>query len=246
MKKLWLRIFALCLVAMLFTTAAIADVSAIATDTLFFRTGPNTKYAGDFSAPQSTHIVAIERDEGNGTTWVLVEFMLDGELQRAYTGLKRMNVLGTLPWASYIGYASTAVIGDTVYAGPGSYYKVRGRLGDGEKVILLNYDGDYAYVEFYDAASKALSRGYVESWLLDSTTYYDGSAMFCPGATINSACTVYSRPGSGSSMGKVGVNEVVSYIGYQSGYALIEFYSSASHGGRQGWIPMSCLTEFGY
>jgi len=170
MKRLIAFVLAL---TMLLAVPALAAVRAVPNQKLAFRTGPNTKYVELYTLPQSTDITAIEYEEGNGVTWVLVEFTYQGQRVRAYTGLKRMSVQGNIPWANH---AWTNVIVNTtgqVYSAPGGNAAYRGRVNAGESVELLRYDGDYAYIEFYDGANGAVSRGWIPQRMISGEGYYD-------------------------------------------------------------------------
>ena len=168
MKKTSIALVILLLLAMV-TSGALASVSATPNQKLAFRTGPNTKYVEVGTLPQSTSIRAIEYEEGNGVTWVLVEYTYNGERCRAYTGLKRMTVNGYIPWADHYNESWQADGYVSVYAAPSTQAAYRGSLYDGEWVTLLDWEGDYAFIEFMDGGTP--SRGYVYSW--DLRTYYD-------------------------------------------------------------------------
>lgn len=184
MKDFFKLITMTCLLAILLTCNALADVPATPNQRLSFRTGPNTKYVELYTLPQSTQITAIEYEEGNGVTWVLVEYEFEGKVCRAYTGLKRMTVHGDIPWASN-GSRSAAIGGDfTVLAAPVANAAYRGQLYDGDVVEILDYEGSYAWIEFYDYEHNAPSRGYILADVLDYTgpddTYdqMNGSGLF--------------------------------------------------------------------
>ena len=166
MKKLLTLLLAAAL--LLAALPASAAVSAMPTMNLALRTGPNTKYVELYTLPQSTRITAYEYESGNDVTWVLIEYTYNGEVCRGYTGLKRMNVNGSIPWASHINETATISSGGSVLAAPNGRAAYRGRVDAGERVTLLDYEGSYAFIEFYDAANGAPSRGYVESWQLGS------------------------------------------------------------------------------
>ena len=178
MKKVWVWICALMLLAS--ATGALAGVRATPNQDLGLRTGPNREYAWLDTMPQSTSITAYEYEEGNGVTWVLVQYTYRGKVYRGYTGLKRMTVHGDIPWAAHI-YAGAAVIDDcSVLAAPTDRAAWRANLSLGDYVSILEFEGDYAFIEFYDVEADANSRGYVESWLLDSDAL-DGEAEYVDG-----------------------------------------------------------------
>ena len=111
-----------------------ASVPATPNQKLAFRTGPNTKYVELYSLPQSTSIRAIEYEEGNGVTWVLVEFEYAGSRVRAYTGLKRMSLSGYVPYAQHDSLNRRLQMTADVYAAPDMNATVRARLSEGSTV----------------------------------------------------------------------------------------------------------------
>ena len=172
MKKLIAALCAALLLAGLLP-AGLAEVPATPNQKLALRTGPNTAYTELYTLPQSTKITAFEYEEGNGVTWVLVEYTYQGQVCRGYTGLKRMSVHGSIPWAAHLN-AEVCVTADcTVLAAPTTRAGYRGSLASGEWVTLLDWEDDYAYIEFYDYSAGRPSRGYVEGWLIDTGYEYD-------------------------------------------------------------------------
>lgn len=237
MKRLFSTLLLLALVCAAICAPAGAEVRATPTDKLSFRTGPNTRYVELFTLPQSTEITAIEQAEGNGVTWVLVEFYYDGSYQRAYTGLKRMTLHGDVPWES--DYHSNAIVYGpcTVSAAPRSNSARRGRIGEVELVTLLGSENGYDYVEFYDAENGALSRGWIS---VDGVGPTDGD-----GAFMLEASTVYSEPSSSSrSKGRVGAFEVVGYLSTRNGFDHILFYSASEGSVDDGYVPSDIVSVY--
>ena len=70
---------------------------------------------------------------------------------------------GNIPWADG-GTRCSVYEGGTVYAAPSYDAAYRGRVNTGEGVTLLGYENGYAFIEFYDGANGAYSRGYIEDW----------------------------------------------------------------------------------
>ena len=174
MKRILACVCALLLAASM--TGALAAAVAIPNQKLALRTGPNTRYAWLDTRPKSTDIIAYEYEEGNDVTWVLVQYELKGKLYRGYTGLKRMSVRGDIPWANHFYYGTTANCDCTVLAAPSPKGAYRASLLEGDWVSVLEYEDDYAFIEFYDRDERRDSRGYVEYWLLDDregVTVYD-------------------------------------------------------------------------
>ena len=177
MKKLLLVLLAALVIAVLPLTA-LASAPATPNQKLALRTGPNTKYVELYMLPQSTRITAYEYESGNDVTWVLIEFTKDGQLCRGYTGLKRMSVNGYIPWADHLDQDVRIISAGNVKAAPAGNAGYRGHVDEDEWVTLLEYEGDYAYIEFYDGANDAPSRGYVEAWRIADPSvwsYDDGS-----------------------------------------------------------------------
>ena len=168
MRKAFSLLLALMLLSMAFGAAS-ASVSATPNQELAFRTGPNTAYVWVGHMPQSTRIRAFEYEMGNDVTWVLVEYEDGGRVYRAYTGLKRMSVSGSIPWASHLDRTVRMLEWSSVLAAPSSRGGYRGAVNQGESVTLLDYEGGYAFIEFYDASNGAKSRGYVDAWRIDDS-----------------------------------------------------------------------------
>ena len=156
---------ALALVLLLsLSPAALADlnragVRAIPNQKLSFRTGPNTAYGELYTLPQSTPIVALELENGNGVTWVLVEFEYGGSRVRAYTGLKRMSLSGYVPYANHYALSRRLVSSAEVYAAPDMLATVRASLSAGTSVTFLGFEGAYCFIEYRYGGE--LNRGYI-------------------------------------------------------------------------------------
>lgn len=237
MKRLFAKLLLAALLCAAICAPASAEVRATPIDKLAFRTGPNTRYVELFTLPKSTEITAIEQAEGNGVTWVLVEFYYKGSYQRAYTGLKRMKLHGSIPWES--DYHSNAVVHgpSTVISAPRSNAAKRGKIGALELVNWLGSENGYDYVEFYDASNRALSRGWVDT---TDVGFTDGD-----GAFMLKASSVYREPSSKSgTRGKVGAFEVVGYLGSRSGYDHILFYSASERSISDGYVPSSSVSVY--
>lgn len=156
---------------------AMAGVSASPKQDLALRTGPNTRYVWLDMMPQSTRIIAYEYEEGNDVTWVLVEYESDGKLYRGYTGLKRMTVNGNIPWADHLWQSASLTEDCSVYAAPSERGAWRAKLSEDDAVTLLGYENGYAYIEFYDQANGADSRGYIYDWELDDGLYGESGML---------------------------------------------------------------------
>ena len=181
---------ALCLLlTLMIPVLARADVSATPNQRLAFRTGPNTKYTWLFHMPQSTALTAIEYESGNGVTWVLVEFWNNGKLDRGYTGLKRMTVNGSIPWADHLWEGMNLIEGGEVYSGPGPEYVSRSSLKAGDYVSVLRYEGDFAFIEFTDPVEQEPARG----WVFTSCLFEEEDPWYSPVPSPGSDGVWYSE-----------------------------------------------------
>ena len=257
--KRHLRTLLIALLCLMIPTSALAYITAIPNQKLAFRTGPGTKYVELYTMPQSTDLTAIEYEEGNGVTWVLVEFWKDGGWVRAYTGLKRMSVQGELQWADHLNISAYADYNENVISGPGPMYAPRGEINPGDVVTILRYEYDYAYIEFYDAEGTP-SRGYVSTDVLvendqdDAPTFDNsfwnynavGTPITLPGNVIAGiplmVCCDYSTPllesvdpGSRAQERLLNGTIVTGYGYTNTGYAFVEY------NGILGYVDRSCL-----
>ena len=204
----------LCLVlclAVLLPACALASVSATPNQQLAFRTGPNTKYDWLFHMPQDTQLTAIEYEQGNGVTWVLVEFWRDGKLERGYTGLKRMTVNGDIPWADHLWEDVTVIADGVVYSGPGYEYASHASVAAGDGASVLRYENGFAFIEFYDYNHDGESRGWVtidrlfepQEFDWNSGVPYAPDDMWYSGGTLvyvsaNGSVPLYETPYAGT------------------------------------------------
>ncbi|MBQ8954150.1 MAG: hypothetical protein IJ048_08545 [Clostridia bacterium] len=196
-KKAMLALLALALLsASAWAEPNLAGVRAIPNQKLSFRTGPSTAYGEIDTLPQSTPIVAIELEEGNGVTWVLVEFEYYGSRMRAYTGLKRMALTGYIPYASHDWLSRTLLFDSAVYAAPDLNAAQRAELRAGTTVTFLGFEGSYCFIEY--RAGGELNRGYVreEDFMVDLGEFAedfpdnDGDTFY----SINAYSPMYASP----------------------------------------------------
>ncbi len=90
------------------------------------RSGPGTKYTEELGTlPQDTAIVLIESVTTNGTPWGMVEFSKNGQLYRAYTGMKRIDAHGPVAQGGEQYSEQRLSSATEVYYGPGTHYARR-------------------------------------------------------------------------------------------------------------------------
>ena len=143
-----------------FPNNSFRGVSATPNQELALRTGPATGYTWLFHLPEDTHLTAYEYEQGSGVTWVLVEFEYQGMRCRGYTGLKRMDVHGNIPWADHLWEVNSLNYSTNVYAAPSADAYYRGYIDRGAYVSILSYENGYAYIEYVSDDGRN-ARGYV-------------------------------------------------------------------------------------
>ena len=167
MLKQWMAaLLSLCLLCPAVNALA---VDAVLNQRMATRSGPGTKYTEELGTfPQSTQITVIEQVANSETTWVLVEFRSGGSLYRAYTGLKRVNAAGSIPWGSTAWYADTVTGAGAAYYGPGYQYARRAAaVYAGQTVYVYETEGQWALCEYTENGKNV--RAYLPVTALQST-----------------------------------------------------------------------------
>jgi len=116
------------------------------------RTGPGTKFTEDHGTlPESTEIVVYAQEDSSGTPWVLVEFVRNGKLVRAYTGLKRVDVdASDLPKTTKNPKAAVVTEDTPAYYGPDAQYylAIENPVMAGTELLVYGVDRNFALVEY--------------------------------------------------------------------------------------------------
>ena len=129
------------------------------------RSGPGTEYdelGSYFKAGTRLTALSAGWDERNEIWWVQVEFNYGGEMRRAYTGLKRldMNVNRVRTESPVCG--ARVIHNATVYYGPGSNYTAhRNRIAAGTEGLVYWAENGYAQFETYDYSQGVLRRFWI-------------------------------------------------------------------------------------
>ena len=151
---------------------ALAEVNiegarAIPNERLAFRTGPGTAYGELYTLPADTPVVALELEDSGGATWVLLDFEFQGSRVRAYTGLKRVTLTGSVPYADHHPLERTLLSEALVYAAPDMYAEIRARLSADTRVLFLGFEGSFCFIEYTINGQR--DRGYVreENFMVD-------------------------------------------------------------------------------
>ena len=237
-------------------------VSARLKTSMATRSGPGTWYTEELGTlPASTSINAIEKITTSETTWVLVEFRVNGQLYRAYTGLARMEVYGDLPTASASGYSDTVQNETAAYYGPGTQYATRrNRVAAGTSVTVYDQEGQWAHCEYKENGKTV--RGYLDISALRTTgslytpateaPYYWSSWNNNPVVTTapaqndyNTIMDYYGKPFSaaGYSQEFLELVEKLPVMSYFDGVTCAQKSDVYSGPGADYWRP---YTQYGY
>lgn len=148
MKRKLIALFFLLM--MLVPETVLAGTSARLNQKMATRSGPGTKYTEELGTlAQSTSIEVISQVETNGTVWYQVEFAQNGKLYRCYTGKKRVNAVGSVPWENTVYTEDTTITGAKAYYGPGSNYAKRKRdVYKDSAVQVVCVEGEWAQCEY--------------------------------------------------------------------------------------------------
>ncbi len=136
---------------MLVSLAPALAVGATLNQKMATRSGPGTQYTEELgSFPRDTPITLIEYTQDENTVpWGLVEFSRHNMLYRAYTGMKRINTMGSAPYQEN-NLIPAAVTGSTaVYYGPGTHYAARKeKLDAGMPIFVCGEENGFAQIEY--------------------------------------------------------------------------------------------------
>lgn len=127
-----------------------SKLSASLTQQLITRSGPGTMYTQELGTqPADTEIFVVSQVEANGAVWYQVEYTLDQKMYRCYTGKKRVNVYGDIPWESNNYVEDTLTSNADAYYGPGTNYaKHKNGVAKGMVVRVFTVEGLWAQCEY--------------------------------------------------------------------------------------------------
>ncbi len=137
------------------------------------RSGPGTQYTelgSYFKEGQNVTALSAAWDDRNGIWWIQTEFSYGGEKRRAYTGLKRLNMLVSQVPVEFI-IETDVVLSRSVYAyyGPGyGYTMYQQRIPAGTTGTVWQEEGGYSQLEFYDEEMGMTRRVWVPSSALEA------------------------------------------------------------------------------
>lgn len=170
-------------VMLLIPETGLAGVSANLNQQMATRSGPGTKYTEELGTlPQSTKITVISQIETAGTVWYQVEFVYNSQLRRAYTGKKRVNASGDIPWESPIYTEDILLSNATAYYGPGENYAARrSSVAKNTTVRVFGVELEWALCEYKEGSKWA--RGYIHVSNLGKTAAATPTPAPLPTAT---------------------------------------------------------------
>lgn len=153
MKKLTALMLALCL--LLTCTFALADTAiGRLNQRIATRSGPGTEYFEPGSFLKQGDYVTVHTkawDNTNEMWWVQVEFTVENDTYRAYTGAWRMDAdLTDVPEEKPLGIVRVTSDAD-VFAGPGwDYVMWNDTVYRGTSAVLLEVEAGYAHIECWN------------------------------------------------------------------------------------------------
>ena len=139
---------------MLVPECGFAAVKGYLNQQMATRSGPGTKYTEELGTlPSSTDIQVIAQAETNGTVWYQVELTRNQKLYRCYTGKKRVDAFGDIPWESPDYVEDTVIAGADAYYGPGAKYaKRKNGVYKNSTVRVFGVEGEWALCEYKDGS----------------------------------------------------------------------------------------------
>ena len=138
------------------------------------RSGPGTQYTelgSYFQAGTAVTAVSAAYDDRNEIWWIQTEFTYNGEKRRAYTGVKRLDMMASDVPTEFM-LADDAVLNRSVYAyyGPGYGYSMyQKQIPAGTSGRIWQSEDVYAQFEFYDQEEGAWRRVWVPESALEAS-----------------------------------------------------------------------------
>lgn len=133
------------------------------------RTGPGTKYEEPGVSGAAGDYVKIISMGYSSVPWVQVETNIGGRLMRVYTGFKRIDGVNQydVPQEMNLNLAATVVTPTIPTYGPGAHFaKYNFTLGKGKKVVIIDFEGDYAMCDYQPSRDGDCRRLWVPRFVL--------------------------------------------------------------------------------
>ncbi|MDL2318907.1 hypothetical protein LJC74_07540 [Eubacteriales bacterium OttesenSCG-928-A19] len=139
-------------------TNGLEPIPATLNQKMATRTGPSTAYTEDHGTlPADTFIVVYQQEMGSGVPWVMVEFERSGLPVRAYTGLKRVDVSGEIPWATQKPILATVRQETAAHFGPGTcYMPASSTVAGGTPVEVYCEENGWALIDYQYSSERRI------------------------------------------------------------------------------------------
>lgn len=141
----------------------------VGTEQLIVYSGPGVSYLPITILPQSHTIRPIHKEIVDGEEWILCEYTdTSGEGERGYIRAESFETLDSLVCISSDGVQGKSISDDIVYRTTVDIgvYSYRGWLGRSTELRVIEYEDDYALIDFYNGKYNMPSRGYVKKSVL--------------------------------------------------------------------------------
>ncbi len=129
------------------------------------RSGPNTRYTWTEHYPESTAVRLFYQADGNGVRWAYFEMNCNGQKYRLYTGMKRFDGYGDVPYDREDWTWAEIVATHTPKYGPGNDYAAAGhRVSAGTTVKAFYQQNSWLMYETTTAGGTQRAWAPPEAW----------------------------------------------------------------------------------
>ena len=154
------------------TPAPAGSIEVRLTERMATRSGPGTQYdelGSYFQAGTWVRAVSAAFDERNSIWWIQTEFTYRGEKRRAYTGVKRLDMMVTQVPIEFVQKTGVRLKRSVYgYYGPGYGYAMHGeKVPAGTIGDIWQTEGAYVQLEFYDSNLGSMRRVWVPESAVD-------------------------------------------------------------------------------
>lgn len=137
-------------------------ISASLNTQMSLRTGPGTRYTELLTYPADTEICVYQKEVGGAATWVMVEYRITGGLQRAYTGIQRIDADDDIPWANTIPTDAVTAAEIIPRFGPGAaYVPCKKKLPAGTELQIFHEEQGYVMADFKFPGDRQPTRAWI-------------------------------------------------------------------------------------
>ena len=144
---------------------------AVTNQKIATRSGPSQAYdeMHTFDVPVGTPVNVLRCETTNGTTWVEIEFLYQGEMLRVWTGLKRVDYARTagLPGQYYAFAYGTLAFDVPGWYGPGEQYRVLYKsVPAGTAVSLVGFEDGWFLTEYKVDGDPLIHRAWMPGYAI--------------------------------------------------------------------------------